>query len=209
MIRPEGFRGAAFGTLTEGDLRFDEAGRRRISRRLGIPSAWAFVTQVHGSRVVVVDTPGLKAEADAILTATAGLPVAVATADCVPVVLEGDGVAAVVHVGWRGAAAGVIPATLRALRDHDRVVTRAAVGPAIGPGCYEVGDEVAAHFPGFVTRTTWGTQSIDLPGIVTSALDGLDVWQSGICTYTDRAFASYRRNRTDLRQVAVAWLPTA
>jgi YfiH family protein len=207
MIRPEGFRGAAFGTLSEGDLRFDDEGRRRISRVLGIPVDWAFVTQVHGDRVTLVDTPGLHAEADAMVTTVPGLPLAVATADCVPIVLEGDGVAAVIHAGWRGAAAGVIPATLRALRAHGLDVTRAAIGPAIGPGCYEVGDEVAAHFPDFVTRTTWGTQSIDLPGIVRGALHGLEVWQSGICTYTDRAFASYRRNRTDLRQVAVAWLP--
>jgi hypothetical protein len=208
MIRPQGFRGAAFGTLADGDLRFDDAGRRRVSRLLDIPSEWAFVTQVHGNRVVFVERPGLQGEADAMVTTTAGVPLAVATADCVPVVLEGPGFAAVIHAGWRGAAAGIIPATLRALRARGLEVARAAIGPAIGAGCYEVGDEVAGHFPGFVSQTTWGSQSIDLPEIAAAALDGVDLWRSGICTYTDRAFASYRRNRTDLRQVAVAWLPT-
>ena len=209
MIRPEGFRGAAFGTLAEGDLRFDVATRKRIAARLAIPAEWAFVTQVHGDVVAVVTQPGLQGEADAMYTTAPGVPMAVATADCVPVILEGPDVAAVIHAGWRGAAAGVVKQLRRALDAAGLTVQRAAIGPAIGPGCYEVGDEVATHFPGFVAETRWGTTSVDLPGIVAADLDDLDVWRSDVCTYTDTDYASYRRNRTDLRQVAVAWLPTA
>ena len=208
MIRPEGFRGAAFGSLAEGDLRFDQDARRRVSGRLAIPSEWAFATQVHGHRVVRVDAPGLQGEADAMYTTVPGIPLAVATAACVPVILEGPEVVAVIHAGWRGAAAGVIPETLRTLSRSGLDVERAAIGPAIGPACYEVGDEVAGHFPGFTAKTRWDTQSIDLPTIIESQLDAIAPWRSEICTFTDPAFASYRRDRTELRQVAVTWLPT-
>jgi YfiH family protein len=206
MIRPEGFRGAAFGTLREGDVRVDSAGRSLLSARLGIPDEWAFLTQVHSDIVCAVTTPGLQGDGDAMFTATP-VPLAVATADCVPVIVEGPDAVAVIHAGWRGAAAGVVAATLAALRDAGLGVDRAAIGPAIGPGCYEVGEEVATHFPGHVTTTRWGTPSIDLPGIVAGQLGDVPVWRAGTCTFTDERFASYRQNRTDLRQVAVAWLP--
>jgi YfiH family protein len=142
-------------------------------------------------------------------TTVAGIPLAVATADCVPIILEGAGFAAVIHAGWRGAAAGVIPNVLQTLSSRGLHVDRAAIGPAIGPGCYEVGDEVADRFGGFTSTTGWGTQSIDLPSIVESQLPSIPIWRSDVCTYTDPAFASYRRTRTDSRQVAVVWLPTA
>jgi len=207
MIRPQGFRGAAFGTLAEGDLRFDRDGRDRVAAQLGIETEWAFVTQVHGDGVVAVSRAGLQGEADAMFTTEQGIPLAVATADCVPVILEGPGVAAVIHSGWRGAAAGVVGATRRAIERTGLTIERAAIGPAVGPACYEVGDEVAGRFPGFVAQTSWGSQSIDLPAIIADQLDGIDVWRSSVCTFTDAAFASYRRNRTELRQIAVTWLP--
>ncbi|MDJ0960187.1 MAG: polyphenol oxidase family protein [Acidimicrobiia bacterium] len=207
MIRPDGFRGAAFGTLRDGDARVDASGRSRLAARLGIPGDWAFLTQVHGDVVHHVTTPGLQGDGDAMFTTTS-IPIAVATADCVPVILEGPGVVAVVHAGWRGAVAGVVGATLDAIRDAGLRVDRAAIGPAISPDCYEVGDEVADQLPAFVAKTRWGTQSIDLPAAVSDQLGDLPVWRSSTCTYTDERFASYRQNRTDLRQVAVAWLPS-
>jgi len=209
MIRPEGFRGAAFGSLAEGDLRFDDGQRRRIADRLGVTDGWAYVTQVHGGTVKRVTAAGFQGEADGMFTSVPGLPLVVATADCVPIVLEGPGVVAVVHAGWRGAAAGVVREARRAVAAAGFALERAAIGPAIGPACYEVGDEVAAHFPRHVAQTSWGTQSVDLPSIVADALAGLDVWDSGVCTFTDPGFASYRRDRTERRQVAVAWLPSA
>jgi polyphenol oxidase len=212
MIRPDGFDGAAFGTALEGDLRIDDGARSLVASALGISDRWAFVTQVHGDRVIVAAEAGRLGDADAIFTTVRGLPVAVATADCVPVVLEGEGLAAVVHVGWRGAAAGVVGAVLRAIARHDLVPRRAAVGPAIGPCCYEVGPEVAERFPEFVSETGWGTTSVDLPGLVVSqfAASGgsIDtIWRSPLCTYTTPELYSYRRNRTEQRQVTVAWLP--
>jgi YfiH family protein len=207
VIRPPGFRGAAFGEAAEGDLRVDAAGRRRMSSELGISPEWAFVSQVHGTTIVRATEPGRQGEADAIFTTRQALPIAVATANCVPVVIEGDGFAAVVHAGWRGAAAGVVDNTLHRLRATGLEPQRAAIGPAIGPCCYEVGPEVSAHFPNHVRTTEWGTTSIDIAGSLADALAGLHVWRSERCTFTDVELNSFRRNRTKARQVAVAWLP--
>ena len=106
MIRPPGFAGAAFGTARSGDLRVDHVGRASVSAALGIAPDWAFVKQVHGARVIEAVTAGDLGEADAIVTYSPGLPIAVATADCVPVVIESEEAVGVVHAGWRGAAAG-------------------------------------------------------------------------------------------------------
>ena len=98
---------------------------------------------VDGSTVLAVTAPGPAGEADALFTAEPGLPLVVATADCAPIVLEGPDVVAVVHAGWRGAVAGVVPAALEAIAEAGHVIERAAIGPTIGACCYEVGPEVA------------------------------------------------------------------
>ena len=208
MIRPGGFRGAAFGTVDDGDGRSDNATSRSISRSLGIAEHWAWVSQVHGVDIAEAAEPGNIGSADRIVTSVENLPVAITTADCVPVVLEGRGVAAVVHAGWRGTAAGVVEAMLEALSKRGTPPERAAIGPAIGPCCYEVGPEVAAEFGPHVTRTTWGTTSVDLPGAIAAKLEPLPVWRSGDCTYTSEELYSFRRDRTSRRQVAVGWLPS-
>ena len=207
MIRPPGFNGAAFGEAVDGDLQHDEALRDSASAGLQVPSQWAFASQVHGTSVVHAGTPGWLGEADAIYTTIHSLPVAVATADCVPVIVEGSDFAAVIHAGWRGAATGVLESTLDALAQRGLVPQRAAIGPSIGPCCYEVGDDVAERFEGHVSKTTWGTTSVDIAGYLAVVLGPLVSWRSERCTYTDVDLNSYRRNGTDLRQAAVAWLP--
>ncbi len=209
MIRPPGFAGAAFGTVASGDLRVDSVRRRRVAESLGISADWAFVQQVHGNTVVEAFTAGNLGEADAIVVRRPGIPIAVATADCVPIIIEAKSAAAVVHAGWRGAVAGVVPAALEALNAAGNAPRRAAIGPAIGPCCYEVGAEVLAHFPGFVRETDWGTPSIDIPGYVANQMAGLELWKSDECTFTSDALHSWRRDATKQRQVAVAWLPTS
>jgi YfiH family protein len=208
MIRPEGLRGAAFGTLAEGDGRSDDTARRAFSRVLGISEEWACVSQVHGVDIVEADGPGEWGEADGIVTSVERLPLAIGTADCVPVVLEGSNVAALVHAGWRGTAAGVIEAVLSALSAKGTPPTRAAIGPAIGACCYEVGPEVAQEFTGYIATTRWGTTSVDLVGAIAARLSPLPVWLSGRCTYTSNDLNSFRRDKTSRRQVALAWLPT-
>ncbi len=207
MIRPGGFQGAAFGTALEGNARDDIRQRRRMSQKLGISSDWAWANQVHGASVIDAVFPGSGGEADVLVTSVPGLPLAIATADCVPVILEGTGVAAVLHAGWRGIVAGVVSSALEHLQDLGVSPLRAAIGPSIGPCCYEVGDEVADHFPKHASKTRWGTPSVDLAEAISAKLSPLKIWRSDVCTFTSRRLHSYRRNRSMERQVTVTWIP--
>src|SRR5688572_977640 len=122
---------------------------RRFAAELGVSATdlyWA--SQVHGADVVVL--AGAEAiedvrrtEADALVTAVSGSAVGVRTADCVPVLLgdPASGRVAAIHAGWRGVVRGVVAAALRAFRGGPGTI--AAVGPAIGPCCFEVGADVA------------------------------------------------------------------
>lgn len=207
MIRPPGFAGAAFGTAARGDLRSDLVRRAEVAAELGITPDWAYVHQVHGAHVARAVRSGHLGDGDAIVTTQPGLPIMVATADCVPVVVEAAGAVAIVHAGWRGAVAGIIPAVLAHLAEAGTEPRRAAIGPAIGPCCYEVGEEVSDRFDGFVGRTTWGSPSVDIPGYLAAQLDGIELWRSPECTYTSDRLHSWRRDHTRSRQVTVAWLP--
>lgn len=206
MIRPDPLPGVAFGDAADGDPRRDQAARERLASALGIGAEWAWVRQVHGATVVRATGPGVLGEADAIFTTVTGLPLAVGIADCFPVVLVAEGGIGIAHAGWRGVVAGVIPQLRAAMIAAGVVPYRAAIGPGIGPCCLEVGPEVAAQFPGFVTTTSRGTAGVDLPAAVRSQLVGLQVWESGVCTMSDPGYRSFRRDGTAERQAGVAWL---
>ena len=83
---------------------------------------------------------------------------------------------------------------------------RAAVGPGIAACCFEVGPEVAARFPGLERSTTWGAGSVDLQEAIIGQLQGLEVWTAGVCTHCGGGYHSFRRDGTNERQVAVAWV---
>lgn len=85
---------------------------------------------------------------------------------------------------------------------------RAALGPRIGPCCFEVGPEVANEFGlGVVGETRWRTTSVDLPAVVEDQLDGLDLWVSDVCTLHDEDWFSHRGTGTPERMAAIGWLP--
>lgn len=102
----------------------------------------ARLRQIHSDRIVDA-APGLCGEGDALVVSRAGLAAAVVTADCVPVALAAGPVAATVHAGWRGIAAGIVPRAVERVRAASGVAIRAWIGPAVGPCCYEVGTDVA------------------------------------------------------------------
>ena len=206
MIRPPGFRGAAFTNAQDGDPFGDVDARAGISAALQVTDEWATVSQVHGNVVKQALTAGDAGDADAVFTTVASLPVAVKTADCVPVVIESPGAVAAVHAGWRGMAAGVLRAATETMSGLGERPTRAAIGPAIGPCCYEVGEEVV-NAVGFEGRTSWGTRSVDLVGAATEQLAGLDVWAAGECTRCGTGYHSFRRDQTDSRQAGIGWIP--
>jgi YfiH family protein len=116
----------------------------------GVPMNLTTCRQVHGAavhRVTDDAQAGPPPEADALITRNAGSALGVWVADCAPILIcdPEAGAIAAVHAGWRGTAAGVLTAALTALRlelGARPASLRVAFGPAIGPCCFEVGDEV-------------------------------------------------------------------
>jgi len=207
MIRPRGFPGVVFGESSDGDPRSDGEARRHMSDSLDIAESWAFVDQVHGSDVVVATAPGDLGEADGIITFAPMLPIAVTTADCLPVVLTGEESVAIVHCGWRGLAAGIIGEAVGMMESEGDTVVSALVGPHIGSCCYEVGRDVVEAIGGHARSTTSGALSVDLTDAARARLGGVDVTVIDACTMHDERFHSFRENATSHRQVTVAWIP--
>ena len=158
-----------------------EENLRRAARALGLePGRFARPYQVHGARVGVVgpaDGGSVYPDTDALVTAAPAVPLLMCFGDCTPVlffdpVRRAVGIA---HAGWRGAGAGVVAATVRAMTERlgcDPADLWAGVGPTIGPCCYAVGPEVVAAVeaacpPGAgVVRHVDGRTYLDLPGAV-------------------------------------------
>lgn len=144
----------------------DGPGWQSLARALGAPpGALRRVRQVHGSAVACYrrgePAPPRPPEADIVVTDDPSLAVVVQVADCVPLLVADrrTGAVAASHAGWRGAAAGVPGATVQVLtREFGARATDlvAAVGPSIGPCCYEVGDEVLEAF----RRTGFGAARV-------------------------------------------------
>jgi YfiH family protein len=140
-----------FASLNLGRKSGDDVARADENRRIVCAAIGADVEklalnfQVHSDRVLKA-VPGMRGEhADGLWTDEPGLPILAMSADCLPIVLAriGKPGVAVLHAGWRGLLAGIAAAGTAVLGGDDLV---AAVGPAIGPCCYEVGEEVAAPF---------------------------------------------------------------
>ncbi len=126
-----------------------EAGHARVSTELRGRGRLLLLGQVHGAAVAFAPWEG-RPEADAGVAASPGWLLGIQTADCLPVLLVDPNrrLVAAAHAGWRGTAAGVAGCAVAALvargsRPEDLV---AALGPGIGPCCYEVGDEVREAF---------------------------------------------------------------
>jgi len=139
------------GMRTGEDPAFVRANRELLVRAFSLPSAPRWLQQVHGNQVAVFDatreSSAAELQADAAMTRTPGVILAILTADCLPILLcadDGSEVAAV-HAGWRGLAAGVVESCVGVLRSPPKKLL-AWLGPAIGPASYEVGDEVLAAF---------------------------------------------------------------
>jgi hypothetical protein len=163
-LRTGGASRGAFASLNfssrDGDLpaRVEE-NWRRLETAAHLPArGWALLSQVHGARVERV-TEGVVAchhrrnhpQADAMATDRAGVALGVLTADCLPVVLAvpGTSAVAIAHAGWRGTLEGVVPAAVRELCAVSGAAPRevlAALGPAIGRCCLQVGIEVREAF---------------------------------------------------------------
>jgi polyphenol oxidase len=184
--------------------------RRRAAAAMGLELGdLVFCTQIHGRRVVTVTAADrgrgatsesdVVAAADALVTRDAGVGLVAMVADCVPLVLA-DPVTrtlAVVHAGWRGTVAGVTTATVEALsaagaRPGDIV---AAIGPAIAPATYEVGDDVAQ-----AAQDAFGAATAEVLDRRDDGSHRFDLWAANRRQLLDAGVAADR--------IALADLPT-
>jgi hypothetical protein len=178
------------GRWTDDDPAAVTENRRRAAEDRPV----AFARQVHGAAVLRVDGPtGDIREADGVATAQPGVAALVLTADCLPVALAGDGVVAMLHAGWRGLADGVLEEGVRAVRELGATAPlHAAIGPAAGACCYEVGDDVAVRFPAWAHHG----RRIDLKAVAAHRLRAAgvdDVLDVGRCTMCEPdVFFSHR-----------------
>jgi YfiH family protein len=180
----------------------------------GVPAELAWCRQTHSARVLAA-APGRCGEGDALFTGRHGLALSVVTADCVPVLLAGDGEIAAAHAGWRGIAGGVVTATLARLRTPAGRLT-AWLGPAIGPCCYEVGDEVAAQVAAASDGAVIHSQGRPRPHLDLHAAVASQLRLAGVerlhrvphCTHcSPEALWSYRRQGPGAgRNLAFIWL---
>ena len=207
MIRPPGMGGVAFTEAEDGDQRLDERSRAVVSATLGLSGEWASARQVHGNVVHRVDRPGETRDGDGLWSTVPGLPLVVFTADCFGIVLHASDAVGVAHAGWRGAKAGLVTRLRHEMVEAGHAPTRAAVGPGIGPCCFEVGEEVASDFDEHRSVTSWGTGSVDLASSIVSELGDLEVWRAGACTLHQPGWFSYRRDQTSARLATIGWLP--
>jgi len=190
------------------------ANRAMLAAQVGIPwQDFLHGRQVHGNVVRrAVDAPSARRpiqEEDGQATGLRDAPALVLTADCLPVVLVAEGAVAALHGGWRGLAAGILEEGVRALRDCGGTgPIVAALGPSARACCYEVGEEVHAHFSEPGARS--GERNLDLAAIARARLRGSgveEIHDVGLCTTcTPELFFSHRRDagRTG-RMAALAW----
>jgi YfiH family protein len=191
--------------------------RRFLRRQAQLPAEPTWLTQVHGISVADLDADGRYGSADAAITAQVGKVCAILTADCLPIVFatdSGDRVAAA-HAGWRGLAAGVIGATVRALGAPPEHLL-AWLGPAIGPDHFEVGEEVreamlkadSGASEAFMLGTR-GRFMADLSLLARRQLKNLGVervFGGGECTYAHpERYFSHRRDGVTGRQATLIW----
>lgn len=194
--------------------------RNRSLLRSLLPAEPAWLTQVHGTRVLDAATVSGAPEADASIATRPGVVCAIMTADCMPVLLaDAQGrVVGAAHAGWRGLAAGVLENTVAAMRDAGAGDILAWLGPGIGPQAFEVGGDVRDAFAhlgeasgaAFAHAAQTGKFLADLPLLARLALARAGVSQVAggtDCTLSDaRRFYSYRRDRVTGRMASLIWI---
>jgi len=191
------------------------ANRAMLEEYFGPESRFVSVLQVHGEEIYRVEEPRHLGwedleqvpRADALMTDRPGAVLTILTADCVPILLY-DPVrraVAAVHAGWKGSARRILAKTVRAMEEaygSDPADLLAAIGPAIGGCCYEVGEEVAepfAEIPGAVRRIPGANPHLDLKEVnlrqlLDAGVKRERIESSPVCTACEHErFFSYRR----------------
>jgi polyphenol oxidase len=189
--------------------------RRIIKSRLNLPSEPIWLHQTHSNVAIKITATSVPLHGDASYTNQAGVVCAVMSADCLPLLIctaDGSEIAAI-HAGWRGLLDGIIDNTINALQSRDVLVW---LGPAIGPGCFEVGAEVRSAYLEKSSdyayafkkhkQGKWLADIYQLARINLSALGISKVYGGHFCTVTDHErFFSYRRDKDTGRMATLIW----
>jgi purine-nucleoside/S-methyl-5'-thioadenosine phosphorylase / adenosine deaminase len=209
------FESLNLGLKTEDDPGHVKANRLRLAAALGRDPAGVLMGhQVHGNRLVrsetapdpspYADALDAPEQADAQATSSPALTPIVQVADCLPIAIVGSKGVAMVHGGWRGLAADIV------YRAADEVfATAAAIGPGIGPCCYEVGEEVLDSFSRFEGVAVG--KMLDLTAVAKAQLAEAGVTAvdtADLCTscHPELLFSHRRDNGATGRQAGLAWL---
>jgi polyphenol oxidase len=186
------------GRMTGDDVECVDENRRRLCAEIGADAErLALNRQIHSTHVHRAEPGARGRPGDGLWTDEPDVPVLAMSADCLPIALvRADGgtpAVAVLHAGWRGLLDGIVEQGVQTLGGE----LRAAIGPGIGPCCYEVGQEVSEPFASaFGTDVVQGG-TLDLWRAAESALNAAgvdDVLRTDVCTHCnpDRFF-SHRR----------------
>ncbi len=191
--------------------------RARLVEELGVEGL-AFGKQVHGAGVRVVrglsnkTSRGLD-DTDGLVTTVPGLALVMMGADCLPVLLAGDGVVGAAHVGRGGLIKGVLAEVVLVMRAEGATDLTAVIGPGICGACYELppslAGEVEKAVPGTRCTTRAGTTGIDLTAGARAQLSGLGIGSTAVggCTLEQpERFFSYRRDGLTGRHGGAVWL---
>lgn len=222
--RSGGISAVPYDCLNLGDHVGDDpavvkANRECLAEAMAMPSAPAWLNQIHGTEVVTLPLSSLHVpDADAAFTQTKGEVCVVMTADCLPVLFcneDGTQVAAA-HAGWRGLVGGVLEQTLSHFDDTSKVM--AWLGPAIGPAAFEVGSEVREQFlaqdegagVAFTAHNDRWLADIYLLARRRLVAAGITrVYGGDLCTVSEPSrFFSYRRESVTGRQATCIWIST-
>jgi polyphenol oxidase len=216
-----GVSAAPFDSLNLGILTDDARdsvveNRRRLAGALSLdPERVPIALQVHGADLVSHTAPQSPSpfaypgeelpSADGHVVTEPGLVPLVFVADCLPVALSGPHGVAMLHCGWRGLAGGIVAAGVEATE-----ATEAAIGPGIGPCCYEVGEEVLDAFAGLGEGIADG-RMLDLPEVARRLLRAAGVERiesADLCTSCEpELFFSHRRDHgVTGRQAGLVWM---
>lgn len=153
--------------------------------------------QVHGTEVAWVEGAG-EMEADGLLTQSPGLMIGVRTADCLPILVANrvQKIVAAAHAGWRGLAGGILEHLARAIADGGGRLDECVLflGPAIGPCCYEVEQEVGQRFGGHYNGKTLDIRGFALYELALLGFSMDRILNDTTCTCCSPELPSHRRH---------------
>jgi len=186
--------------------------RRKLIHCLGLETSPFWLDQVHGAEILRIEQKSqCGTKADGVYTQSAALPLAIMTADCMPILVcdrEGTQIAAA-HAGWRGLASGIIENIVGQFTTRDLLVF---LGPTIDVCHYEIDDAVKKQFncaASFLPSKERGRWMFDLYHEASQQFESLGISKITMqrrCTYCDESLYSYRRDVQTGRFASLIWM---